>query len=257
MSIWDFRSAIVRLPGESAVNGLCAGGGPAPSLEGLRAEHLRYGEALESLGLAVETLEPLEQFPDSMFVEDPALVFPEAAILLRPGAPSRQGEAAALEPALRRRFDRVLVLDEGHVDGGDVLVTPGLVFIGCSARTDAAGAHRLSALLAELGRDARIVETPPSTLHLKSDCALIGEETILATPALAASGAFEGFELVTTPAGEEKGANLLRVGDTMLLGVAAVRTAELMLKRNLSVHLLPTFEIAKLDAGLSCLSLRW
>jgi len=257
MSIFRFDRAIVRAPGKSAVDGLRSGGGPSPDLSRLRVEHAVYVEALCEAGMTVEALPPLEWFPDSMFVEDPALVFPDGAILLRPGAPSRLGESEALEPVLRRRFEQVLVLDEGSADGGDVLATPETIFIGRSARTDEAGARRLAALLGEMGRKARIVETPASTLHLKSDCALIDEEVILATPALAASGIFEGFRVLTTPEGEDAGANVLRIGDTVLIGVSWPKTADLILKQNLSVHLVPTFEIAKLDAGLSCMSLRW
>ena len=257
MSIWDFTNAIVRKPGDSAVDGLRAGGGPAPSLDGIRAEHHAYVESLESLGIAVEILPPLGEFPDSMFVEDAALVFPDAAILLRPGAPSRADEAALIEPVLSRRFERVLVLDDGHVDGGDVLVTPDAVFIGCSARTDVEGARRLAVLLGEIGLEARIVATPPGTLHLKSDCALIDEETILATPALAASGIFEGFRVLTTPEGEEAGANLVRIGRSVLVGAAYPKTIDLIDARGLTPVPLDTGEIARIDAGLSCMSLRW
>ena len=257
MNVWDFSSAIVRLPAESAVNGLRAAGGPAPSAEAIRAEHRAYVGALESLGVTVETLEPLEDFPDSMFVEDAGLVFLEAAILLRPGAPSRAGEVALIEPALRRRFGRMLVLDEGQVDGGDVLVTPEIVLIGCSNRTDEAGARRLAALLAEIGRQARMVATPRGTLHLKSDCGLLDEKSVLATPALAASGAVDGFNVLLTPEGEEAGANIVRIGQSVLGGAAYPRTIELIDSLGLTPIVLDTSEIAKIDAGLSCMSLRW
>ena len=257
MSVWDFTSAIVRLPAESAVNGLRAGDSAAPSLEGIRAEHDTYVQALEVLGVGVEALEPLEDYPDSLFVEDAALVFPEAAILLRPGAPSREGEAAMIEPVLRRRFERLLVLDEGYVDGGDVLVTPDAVYIGCSNRTDPAGARCLAGLLAEIGREARIVATPPGTLHLKSDCALLDGETILAAPALAVSGTFDGFRLLTTPAGEEAAANLVRIGRSVLIGAGYPKTIHLVASLGLTPVPLDTREIAKIDAGLSCMSLRW
>jgi dimethylargininase len=257
MGFFDFTDAIVRAPAESAVGGLCAGAGPAPTIAGLRAEHQAYVRALEALGLAVETLPPLEAFPDSMFVEDPALVFPEGTILLRPGAPSRAGEAELLEPVLRRRFERLLLLDDGSADGGDVLATPDRIFIGRSKRTDAEGARRLVHLLAQLGREASIVETPPATLHLKSDSALLDEETILATPALAASGAFPGFRLLATPEGEEKGSNLVRIGRSILVGADFPRTAELIDSLGLTPVPLAAAEIARIDAGLSCMSLRW
>ena len=92
MRIFDFTDAIVRRPGASVVKGLRAGDGQDPSLEGVLAEHAGYIAALRAAGLAVQELEPLEQFPDAIFVEDPALVFGNGAILLRPGAPSREAE---------------------------------------------------------------------------------------------------------------------------------------------------------------------
>lgn len=257
MSIWDFNSAIVRRPAESAVDGLRAGGGPAPSIDGLRAEHQAYVAALEEIGLAVSILPPLEQHPDSMFVEDPALVFPEGAIVLRPGAPSRREEGALLEPVLRQRFETVLTLEEGSADGGDILVTPDRVYIGRSDRTDESGARCLARLLAQLGRDARIVATPRGTLHLKSDSALLDEETILATPAFGASGAFDGFEIVTTPEGEEGGANLVRIGGSVLVGAGYPGIIDLIAARGLTPVALDTTEIGRIDAGLSCMSLRW
>src|SRR3546814_6109029 len=94
----------------------------------------------------VEILPPLETFPDSIFVEDPALVFAEGAILLNPGAPSRAGEVAEIAGELEARFERVLELPGGFVDGGDILTTPGEVLIGLSARTDREGAE------AQIGR---------------------------------------------------------------------------------------------------------
>ncbi|HMJ93766.1 MAG TPA: arginine deiminase family protein [Allosphingosinicella sp.] len=257
MGFFDFTDAIVRLPADSAVDGLRAGNGPAPSLDGIRAEHDSYVEALRRIGLDVDILPPLDRHPDSMFVEDPALVFPEGAILLRPGAPSRRDEAALLEPVLRQRFEALLALDEGSADGGDVLVTPARVYIGCSNRTDEAGARALARSLGKIGRDTRIVATPPGTLHLKSDSALLGEDAVLATPALAASGAFEGFEILITPEGEESGANLVRIGRSVLVGAAFRRTIDLIAGRGLTPVPLDTTEIAKVDAGLSCMSLRW
>ena len=257
MTLFNYNQAIVRRPGASVVAGLRSDAGADPDLAGLCAEHEAYASALEAAGVAVEILPPLESFADSVFVEDPALVFPEGAILLRPGAASRLGEAEALAPILRRRFDRVLALGEGFADGGDVLVTPDRVFIGLSGRTDAAGAAALARLLAELGYRAEVVQTPPSILHFKTGSALLDEETIVATPALAASGIFEGFRVLTVPEGEEAAANLLRINDVVLVGAAFPRTIELLAERSFDVVPLAVAEIRKLDAGLSCMSLRW
>ena len=104
-AIYDFTHAIVRKPARSVDAGLRAGGGPDPSFEGVAGEHASYCAALVNAGVAVTLLPALEDFPDSVFVEDPALVFAEGAILLRPGRKSRAGEVAHIEPALRDKFE--------------------------------------------------------------------------------------------------------------------------------------------------------
>jgi dimethylargininase len=257
VTLFDYNQAIVRRPGASVVSGLRSDGGEDPDHASLCAEHEAYVGALEGAGVAVEILPPLESFADSVFVEDPALVFPEGAILLRPGAESRLGETEALAPILLRRFDRVLALGEGFADGGDVLVTRDRVFIGLSGRTDAAGAAGLARLLAEYGYRAEVVQTPRGTLHFKTGSALIDEETIVAAPALAASGMFDGLRVVTVADGEEAAANLLRINDIVLVGADFRRTTELLADRGFDIVPLPVAEIRKLDAGLSCMSLRW
>jgi dimethylargininase len=257
MNHFAFNQAIVRTPSASVVHGLRAGCGPDPSLDGIRREHAAYSAALETAGLTVTVLPPLEEFPDAVFVEDPALVFTNGAILLRPGAPTRRAEALALEPHLRERFGRVLAIDEGCVDGGDVLVMPDRTLIGLSARTDLTGAELLVELLAQLGRQGRVVHTPPGVLHLKSACSLLDQETILVTPALAASGIFDGCRVLTVPEGEEGSANVLRLHDTVLASASCALTLDLLDRNGFTVLPLQTVEISKLDAGLSCMSLRW
>ena len=255
--MFHFDSAIVRSPSRSVVAGLRADERQVPSYRRIVAEHRAYVVALEAAGLEVEVLPPLEAFPDSVFVEDPALVFAEGAVLLRPGAASRTGETAPLAPTLEKRFDRVIALRGGHVDGGDVLVAPDRVYIGLSGRTDAPGARALASILAKFGRAATIVATPPGTLHLKSAAALVDEETILVTETLAASGLFEGMRQLLAPRGEEQAANALRLNDVVLVGAAFPRTIDLLTQRGMSVVPLAVSEVGKLDAGLSCLSLRW
>ncbi|MFL6857792.1 MAG: arginine deiminase family protein [Allosphingosinicella sp.] len=254
MSVFAFARAIVRAPPRSVVDGLRTGA-QAPTYEGVLAEFEAYVAALEMAGLAVDRLDPLEPYPDSLFVEDPAFVVPEGAILLRPGAPSRIGEAAEIALALERLFPRLLTLDRGHADGGDILILPDEILIGLSGRTDRAGAVRFCELTGELGRQARIVETPPGILHLKTACALVDEQAVIAVPALASL--FAGFEVIETPPGEEKAANLLRLNDTILLGADYPRTAERLAGRAAKLVPVSVADIRKIDAGLSCLSLRW
>jgi len=256
--VFEFDRAIVRAPARSVVDGLRADASAVPDYDGVVREHAAYVAALRAAGVTVEVLTPLEAFPDSVFVEDPALVFRDGAVLLRPGAPSRLGEREAMRPVLARHFETVLELGDGeYADGGDVLMTRDAAMIGLSARTNETGAEALAAALARLGRRARIVETPKSVLHFKTACSLLDERTVLATWAMAESGVFAGFEIVVVPDDEAAAANALRVNGVVLIGDRFPRTRDLLAKRGYAVVPLPVTEIGKLDAGLSCMSLRW
>jgi dimethylargininase len=258
MRVFDFTNAIVREPGRSVIDGLREDRSATPDFAGVRAEHATYIAALREAGLTVDVLPPLEAFPDSVFVEDPALVFPEGAILLRPGAPTRLGEREEMRGALKRHFAQILELDgDEYADGGDVLVTPGLVLVGMSARTNRVGAQALVKKLAELGRRATVAATPKTILHFKTAVSLLAEDTVLATQTMADTGIFGGFKMIVTPVGEEGAANALRVNDTVLVGDSFPRTIDLLGRAGFPVKPLPVTEIGKLDAGLSCMSLRW
>ncbi len=257
MRVFDFNSAIVRTPGKSVVSGLRATPGPAPVFDVVLAEHQSYIAALRAAGVRVTVLDALEEFPDSIFVEDPALVFSQAALLLRPGAPTRMAEARELVSTLTARFPAVLELDEGFADGGDILVTPGRVLIGLSARTNEIGAAALQVLLTSIGLSSQVVNVPRGTLHLKTDCSLVDEETVLVTEELANSGILEGLRTLVVPREERAATNAVRINDIMFVRAGFPRTQELLVKHGLKVLPLPASEIAKIDAGLSCMSLRW
>jgi dimethylargininase len=257
LRVFDFTHAIVREPGRSVVNGISTASSP-PSYEGVVAEHRAYITALCEAGLTVDVLPPLEAFPDSVFVEDPALVFPEGAILLRPGVASRLGEAEEMRAALVAHFAQVLELKgEQYADGGDVLASQDEVFIGLSKRTNRAGAERLVTLLAQFGRKARVAETPADILHFKSASSLLSENTVMATKRLADSGVFTGLKVLVVPEGEEGAANFLRINDTVLVGDRYPRTIEMLQREGFTAKPVKIDEIRKLDAGLSCMSLRW
>ncbi|MCA1492078.1 dimethylarginine dimethylaminohydrolase family protein [Sinorhizobium alkalisoli] len=256
-AVFEFNSVIVREPSLSVVNGLRAEDRGSPTYEGVKAEHDAYIEAMQSAGAKVTVLPPLPAFPDSVFVEDPALVFSEGAILLRPGAPTRLKEVDAIAPTLHDMFDVVLRLADGYADGGDVLTTARGVMIGLSARTDRVGAEALKASLEKLGRKSEVVATPEGVLHFKTDCSLLDEETVLTTSRLARSGVFKAFRQMVVPEGEEAAANALRVNDVVMVGSDFPRTIEMLDKAGYQVAPLKTTDIGKIDAGLSCMSLRW
>ncbi len=256
--VYAFDNAIVRIPCKAIVNGLRAVDIGAPDYTKVLAEHSAYIKALEEAGLTVQTLSALDAYPDSMFVEDPALVFTEGAIIMRPGAASRFGEAAEMAATLKQRFARVIDLPgPGYADGGDILVLRDRVMIGLSDRTNETGAESLAECLKALGKYPVIVRTPANVLHFKSDCSLLDEATVLSTKRLAVSGVFEGLNVLYTPDGEEGAANALRINDHVFVGSAFPQTIAMLKKTGYSVVPLATSEIAKVDAGLSCMSLRW
>lgn len=253
-----FTDAVVRRPAASIALGLRAEDRGDPDLALFQRQHAAYVDALEAAGLAVAVLPPLEEFPDSVFIEDAALCFPGLAVSLRPGAPSRRGEAAALRGELAGRFAEVIDLpDEASIDGGDILTTDREVLVGLSERTDAAGARALAEALAPHSYRVRRAETPAGVLHLKSDCATLGGNVVLATPRLAAAGCFDGYEVIETAAGEEAAANAVRINDRVFLAAGFPRTAERLEAAGYRLTILDLSEAAKLDGGLSCLSLRF
>ncbi len=253
-----FTHAITRRPAPSIVQGLRAVDTGAPDLARMQAHHADYIAALKSTGAVVMELPPLDAYPDSVFVEDTALCLPEGAVIMRPGAPSRLGEAAEMAPHLAALYgDLRPVTGPGFIEGGDILVTESEILVGRSARTDAAGIEELTRLVAGWGHRVREVFTPAGVLHFKTDCSLMDAETILATPRLAASGCFDGYRVIHTADGEEAAANAIRFNDIVLFAAGFPRTRDALVKAGFSVVEIGNSECAKLDGGMSCLSLRF
>jgi len=255
---WRFSRALVRLPGASVAAGLRMAGTRTPDAEKFLRQHQAYVAALKAAGVQVTVLPALEQFPDSVFVEDAALCVPGTAITLRPGAATRRGEAAAIRPHLESLFNTVVDLPgEGTVDGGDVLLADEEAFIGLSKRSDEKGCEALASLLDELGYRSRRVQSPPEVLHFKSDCGLLDSDTFFATRRLAATRCFSDYRVIEAPAGEEAAANLVRVNDVVLLRTGFPRTEVLLQDSGFAVTTLATDQAALVDGGLSCMSLRF
>lgn len=256
---YRFTHAITRRPAASIAGGLRAVDTGTPSLALMSAHHADYVAALRSTGATVVELGPLEAFPDSVFVEDTAFCLPQGAVIMRPGAPSRLGEADEMAPHLAALYATVLrIVGAGSfIEGGDILTTEREVLVGRSARTNAAGIAELAQLIAPWGHKVREVLTPPGVLHFKTDCSLLDGETILATARLEASGCFKGYRVVQTAAGEEACANAIRFNDLVLMPAGFPRTRERLEQAGYPVREIGNSECAKLDGGMSCLSLRF
>ncbi|AUQ68497.1 dimethylarginine dimethylaminohydrolase family protein [Phaeobacter inhibens] len=255
---YEFTRAITRRPASSITDGLRAEDIGTPDLDRMLAAHADYVAALKSTGAEVIELPPLEAFPDAVFVEDTALCLPKGAVLMRPGAPSRLGEVAEMAPTLRQCYDEVReIKGPGFIEGGDILVTGREILVGRSARTDAAGVAELAEIVADWGHSLREVFTPEGVLHFKTDCSLMDAETILSTKRLDASGCFEGYRVLHVPEGEEAAANAIRYNNLVLMAADFPRTAEMLDREGFEVVQISNTECAKLDGGMSCLSLRF
>lgn len=255
---YRFTHAITRLPAVSATKGLRAVDTGAPDITLMRAHHAAYVAALKAEGATVIELPPLEAFPDAQFVEDVALCLQEGAVITRPGAATRLGEAAEMAPTLRGIYDEVLSVEgPGTIEAGDVLTTEREILVGRSARTNADGIAELTDLVGHWGYRVRELETPPGVLHFKTDCSLLDAETILSTARLAAAGGFRAYRTILTAEGEEAAANAIRFNDAVILPAGFPRTAEALDRAGYKVVQIGNSECAKLDGGMSCLSLRF
>ena len=260
---YEFTRAITRAPSASIVHGLRAQDIGTPDLQRMQAAHQDYMAALRDAGLSVTELAALEDYPDSVFVEDTALCLAEGAVLLRPGAATRAGEVAHMAPTLRNLYQHVLQIGGpsstkgGFIDGGDVLVNGKQILVGRSARTDAAGIAELAGLVAAWGYQVRELITPKGVLHFKTDCSLLDEGTVLATERLAASGCFKEYRVILTAPGEEAAANAIRCNHLVIMAAGFPGTSERLRQAGFNVREIDNSECAKLDGGMSCLSLRF
>jgi dimethylargininase len=255
----QFTHAITRRPAASIIRGLRAVDTGTPDLATMQAHHDSYIATLRETGATVIELTALDAYPDSVFVEDTALCLPQGAVVMRPGAPSRLGEAAEMAPHLKALHGQLVALtgEDSFIEGGDILVTEREILVGRSARTNAAGIAELSRLVSHWGHRVREVHTPPGVLHFKTDCSLLDIDTVLSTKRLSASGCFDGYRIIDVPDGEEAAANTIRFNDLVLMPAGFPRTRDAIAAAGFIVREIGNSECAKLDGGMSCLSLRF
>lgn len=257
-SAYQFTHAFTRQPGASIADGLRAEDGGDPDATRFLAAHGDYVAALRATGATVTVAPPLEAYPDSVFVEDPALCLMGKAIILRPGAESRFGERDHARTALAEVFGTENVIDlpaGGIVDGGDILVTKTEVLVGLSARTDQAGVDLLRPIVEGLGLALRVLNTPAHILHFKTGCAILDNETIFTVADLA--DCFDGYRTIICPANEAPAANLIRFNDKVFCADGFPKTLNLLTEAGYDVVVMDVSEAAKVDGGLSCMSLRF
>lgn len=251
-----FSRAIVREPGPNCVDGLTTSTLGRPDYRLLLAQHQRYVNTLRELGLKVEVLPADPDFPDAYFVEDPAVVMPEVAVITMPGAPARQGEQQSIAQVLARYRPLAHIRPPGTVEGGDVLMVGRHVYIGLSERTNEAGAQQLGQILSDHGYEWSAVPVGPG-LHLKSSVNIVGPDKLLLTQDFAYRPVFARYNHIVLDEDEAYASNTLLVNGHLIMpaGFPGVRARLEALAQ--PIFELDVSEVQKMDGGLTCMSLRF
>ncbi len=215
-------------------------------------QHRQYQKCLAELGVQVEQLPAAPDLPDGVFVEDPAIVLDEIAVITRMGAASRRRESKTVAQALARYRELRYIEEPATLEGGDVMRVGKTLYVGYSRRTNIAGVQQLAAMVHPLGYFVVPVEVR-GCLHLKTACCLIGDDTLLANRAWMDPDALCGLKILDVP--EPAGANALRIGDTVLMPSAFPRTQEMVERSGFRVRTVDNSELLKAEAGVTCTSL--
>ncbi len=255
-----FKNAIVRPPAANFAEGLTTVNLGVPLFARALEQHDAYCRALTDCGLTLVRLGPDENYPDSTFVEDTAVLTSHGAVLTRPGAASRSGEVAAIARALGQHFPVLhSIQDPGTLDAGDVCEAGNHFFIGISQRTNPEGARQLAEVLNTFGYSSNLIDIRGlrSILHLKSGLAYLGDDRLVVIQELENRVEFQSYKRELVSCGDEYAANCVRVNDRVLLAAGYPELEARLRGLGYQTISLEMSEFQKMDGGLSCLSLRW
>ncbi|UOQ92351.1 arginine deiminase-related protein [Halobacillus shinanisalinarum] len=252
-----FKQLIVKKPGNSYVEGLTTSELGSPDYDTTLSQHGAYVEALKQCGVSVRELPSHEEFPDSTFVEDTAVLTSKFAVITNPGADPRNGEIKEMESVLREYYSDIHFLEEpGKLDGGDVLQIEDHFYIGLSDRTNEEGARQLQEIVEFYGYQGSIIPLQ-EFFHLKTGISYLGNHTIVAAGEFIDHPDFNQYEKIIVPPEEEYTANCIRVNDFVIVPEGFPKTKKKINKAGFKTIEVPMSEFQKQDGGLSCLSLRF
>lgn len=223
-------------------------------LEKAREQHVHYVQTLGALGCATETLPPLPENPDAVFVEDTAVVLDEVAIITRPGAESRRAEVDSTAAALARHRKLAYIEAPGTLDGGDVLNVGRTLYVGLSARSSKDGIQQLRDHLKPFGYAVEGVELH-GCLHLKTAVTQVAEETLLINPEWVHKSGFKGVDFIEVDMSEPSAANAVLIGQALIYPESFPRTRARLEQRGLTLHAVDMSETEKAEGGVTCCSL--
>lgn len=223
-------------------------------LERAREQHRAYEGMLERHGARVISLPAEPDLPDSMFVEDPAIVLEEIAVIFPLGTESRRREAPSLAEAIGkfRRLEHIRL--PGTLEGGDILKIDRRLYVGVTRRSNEEGIGQLRSIVAPLGYEVTGVAVN-GCLHLKSAVTFIGRNTLLANREWFDDSAFEGYEWIEVDPSEAHAANALALRENVIFPASFPRTRERIETRGFQVTSIDISELQKAESGLTCSSL--
>ena len=217
-------------------------------------QHALYEESLVALGCTVRRLPSLPDLPDSVFVEDMAVVLPELAIITRPGAESRRAEVMSVADALRPHRPLAFIESSGTLDGGDVLHIGSTIYVGESTRTNAEGVRQLAQLASPYGYDVQPVNVS-GCLHLKSAVTRVAKDVILLNPSWVDSSVFRGLQQIEVLPDEPFAANALWIGESIIYSASYDATRRHLEQQGIKVHVVETDELEKAEGAVTCCSI--
>jgi dimethylargininase len=223
-------------------------------MERARAQHHDYEKLLAKLGARVISLAEEPELPDSMFVEDPAIVLDEIAVICPLGTETRRKEAPSLAAALEKFRKLAHVRLPGMLEGGDVLRIGRKLFVGLTQRSNPEGIRQLAVLAGAYGYDVTAVPVT-GCLHLKSAVTYLGKNTLLANRAWFDWKRLEGFDWIDVNAEEPHAGNALTINDAVVFPASFPLTAAQMKEKGFRLELLDISELQKAESGLTCSSL--
>ena len=252
-----FSNAIVRKPGRSMTKGLSNSNLGVPDYIKAVKQHESYVSALKFCGLKVEVLEADENFPDSTFVEDVALLTPHCAIITNPGALSRRGEIIGIKKTVQKYYTDVEQISlPGTVEAGDIMMVGDHFYIGLSNRTNLNGAEQSINILNKYGMSGSIIKLK-KVLHLKTGLAYLENNNLVVCGEFLLNPEFQKFNIIEIPHEESYAANCIWVNNNVLIPKGYPITKQRIIKAGYPVLEIDVSEFRKLDGGLSCLSLRF
>jgi dimethylargininase len=252
-----YTKAIVKKPCRNITKGLTKSNLGVPDYNNALIQHQNYISALEKCGLEITILDADNYFPDSVFIEDIALLTPFCAIITNPGAISRKGEIFGIEAVLEKFYSDIEYIKvPGTLDGGDIMNAGTHYYIGLSERTNYSGIQQLQNILDKYKLSSTVIPLK-NVLHLKSGVAYLENNNLVASGEFLTKDEFNKFNILEIKEQESYAANCIWINGRVIIPEGFPDSKNIIEKAGYTIIEIDVSEFRKVDGGLSCLSLRF